>query len=488
MTALTNTIWHEWRTRLSRPAVVAALVFFVLMLIYGAVSGRSERNAQLDAAANHQVEVSAAMVKWLGDLQALETQGAASGVPPWSGSAMDVTFASSLPVAPLSDFAIGQSDLLPHLGALSLWDPDIRLFSRYEIEDPVALSLGAFDIGKAVLLVLPLLLIVLCFDVLSSDTDSNRLSLLLAQGARVRSLVWSRLLIRAGIVLLLLVVVAAVALILPGREISVVRRLPAFALWLACALLYAAFWIALLAYIASRNGAGEVNVMLALLAWCGFTLILPACASAIAEVIYPAPSRIEHLAEARDIEIETELVETDISKRFVTDHPDMVIDSASEMPGYVRTAFFVTSAVDAATRPVLARFEDAAAKRDEVLSALRYTSPAIIVHGAFNDLAGTSSARHRSYMRQARAHKAAYAEQVAEYVVAGRRLPVDVAASLRPFRFEEESASAVLDRNRRALIFLGLVTILLSIVADRRLRATKDMGRITHVMATAAQR
>jgi ABC-2 type transport system permease protein len=217
-------------------------------------------------------------------------------------------------------------------------------------------------------------------------------------------------------------------------------------------------------------------------------LILPACASAIAEVIYPAPSRIEHLAEARDIEIETELVETDISKRFVTDHPDMVIDSASEMPGYVRTAFFVTSAVDAATRPVLARFEDAAAKRDEVLSALRYTSPAIIVHGAFNDLAGTSSARHRSYMRQARAHKAAYAEQVAEYVVAGRRLPVDVAASLRPFRFEEESASAVLDRNRRALIFLGLVTILLSIVADRRLRATKDMGRITHVMATAAQR
>jgi hypothetical protein len=119
---------------------------------------------------------------------------------------------------------------------------------------------------------------------------------------------------------------------------------------------------------------------------------------------------------------------------------------------------------------------------------LRYTSPAIIVHGAFNDLAGTSSARHRSYMRQARAHKAAYAERVAEYVVAGRRLPVHVASSLRPFQFQEEPASAVLDRNLLALLFLGLVTVALSIAADRRLRATKDMGRSTHLRAATAQR
>lgn len=475
MTALTNTIWHECRTRLSRPVVVVSLMFFMLMLLYGAINGRIERGAWLDAAANHEIEVAGAMASWLGDLQALEERGSASGVPPWSGSAMDVTFASSLPVAPLGDFAVGQSDLLPHVGALSLWDPDIRMFSRYEIEDPVALALGGFDIGKAVLLVLPLLLIVLCFDVLSSDTDSNRLSLLLAQGARVRSLVWSRLSIRAAVVLMLLIMSATVVLLFPGREISVARRLPAFSLWLVCALLYGAFWIALLAFIVSRNARGEINVMVALLAWCGITLILPACATAIAEVIHPAPSRVKHLAEARDLEIDTELAESNLSQRFVMDHPDLVIDDASQMPAYVRTAFFVTSAVDDATRPVLAGFEAAAARRDDVLSLLRYISPAIIVHGAFNEIAGTSSARHRRYVAQARAHKAAYARQVAEYVVAGRRLPVAVAASLPQFRFQEEPAGAVLGRNLPALIFLGFVTVALLIAADRRLRGLARM-------------
>ena len=152
---------HEWRTRLARPAALASLAAFAAILIYAAISGRIERDARASAIAGHEAQASDAMERWLADLQALETRGAQSGVPPWSASPMDLEFPSSLPPAPLADFAIGQADLLPSAGKLSLWDPDVRLFSRYEFEDPVSLALGALDLSKAVVLLLPLLMIVL---------------------------------------------------------------------------------------------------------------------------------------------------------------------------------------------------------------------------------------------------------------------------------------------------------------------------------------
>ena len=113
---------HEWKTRLSRPAVLASLLFFAATLLYGATSGRVERDARAVAIASHEASVLDTMAGWHAAWKALEEKGPQSGVPPWAASAMDVTFSTSLPPAPLGDFAIGQSDLFPSTGAVSLWD------------------------------------------------------------------------------------------------------------------------------------------------------------------------------------------------------------------------------------------------------------------------------------------------------------------------------------------------------------------------------
>jgi hypothetical protein len=210
--------------------------------------------------------------------------------------------------------------------------------------------------------------------------------------------------------------------------------------------------------------------MVLLLAWAGFTLILPASVAAVTESLYPAPSRLAYLAEAREIEIETELAEPNIANRMVLDHPDLFVSDADDIPSYVRTAFLVTSMVDKATRDVLATFENAASQRSEALRFLRFVSPAIVVHGLFNDIAGVSSARHQRYMAQARALKAVYAEQAGRYILAGQRLPLHEADSLPTFHFEDEDVRAIARRSLGAWLVLGLVTGLLLLIADRRLR------------------
>jgi hypothetical protein len=107
---------------------------------------------------------------------------------------------------------------------------------------------------------------------------------------------------------------------------------------------------------------------------------------------------------------------------------------------------------------------------------LHYASPTIIVHGLFNDIAGTSSVRHRRYATQVREFKATYAARTGPYIVAGKRLPADDAAKLPAFRFEGETAARIVQRNTPALLFLALVASMLLALADRNIRAIKELG------------
>jgi ABC-2 type transport system permease protein len=194
----------EWKLSIGRPASWVLFALFAALLIYAASNGKSRLDNRLDAIGRHQTEVSQTMSTWQTSLEQKEAGGDQTGVTPRTGAAMDVRFSSYLPQAPLADFAIGQSDILPYLSTISLATPDIRIFSRYEFEDPVSLMLGGFDLSTAIIVLLPLLLIVVCFDLISADRDANRLGLTLSQGVSISSLFWNRLLLRSGMVLLVL--------------------------------------------------------------------------------------------------------------------------------------------------------------------------------------------------------------------------------------------------------------------------------------------
>ena len=465
---LLDLISHDCKTRIARPASLLALVLFVALLAYAASRGSAAQRGQTAAIAAHQTTITAQMQQWHQDLVALEKLGESSGVSPWAGSAMDLSFPSSLPPAPLGDFAIGQADLLPYTGAISLWDLDVRLFSKYQFADPVALALGGFDLARAILLLLPLVLIVLCYDVLSSERDSSRLALLLAQGANLRQLFWLRLLLRGGLVLGLAYLPAAFALVWSPAAHDMGQRLLYFAPWCLCVFLYAACWLGFIALVAARNQHGGSNILLLLLSWTACCLVIPAMATLITESLYPTPSRAAYLAETRALENETTLAEAQIANGFINDHPEMMLAANSSIPAYVRTAFLVTTRVDRATQPVLAAFERSAQRREQSLGWLAYLSPTIITHRLFNELTGTSWARFLAYQTQARAMKASYAQLVAPSVLAGKRLPLQLAANLPSFQFNDQALSSILARNAGGLLALALLAAACLLLAHRR--------------------
>ena len=471
-----ETFKYEWKVQFRNLAALSIFLIFLGLLFYGGLAGSAERDARISVIEAHDSNVIKAMDAWLSDLRRLEEGIDTENLPPTTGSAMDVVFASSLPQEPLSDFAVGQSDLLPFVGEISLWDPDIRLFSKYEFADPVGLALGSFDISKAVILFLPLLLIVFCFDVVSADRDSNRLSLTILQVTNLRRLFWQRFVFRASVVLVFTLTSAFIILAINSGYTAFGDRLPIFGVWALSVLFYGIFWCMLIALTASFNNSGEFNVLSLLGLWVGLTLIIPAAGSSVAETLYPTPSRLAYLAEAREVENEARLREADVANEFMLDHPELLVNLESEFPARVSSAFLVTSTVDEATRPIVASFEEALLERDRVLSLFSYLSPAVGVHGALNEIAGTSSRRHQSYLTQARKFKADYAGLVGPDVVAKRAISSEVFDSLSKFQFVEDSLLDRLDKSIKPIIFLLALSIGMLLLTNRRLRCINPIS------------
>ncbi|MCY4356225.1 MAG: DUF3526 domain-containing protein [Gammaproteobacteria bacterium] len=469
-----NVIGYEWKLQFGNGASALLMLIFAAVLIYGGLTGKAARDVRSAAISAHHEALSVEREDWLRNLNELERLGPAANVPPDTGSAMHVVFASSLPQMPLADFAVGQSDLLPYVGEISLWNPDIRLFSKYEFANPVALALGGFDISRAIILFLPLLLVVFCFDVIAADRDARRLGLAVVQGGSIRGLFWQRLLFRGALVLILTLFCALLMLVF-GQQPALIERLPAFGLWVLLVLAYALFWLLLIAFVASFNRSGVFNMLSLLGLWAGLTLVIPAAGSALAEALYPTPSRLAYLAEAREVENETRLQVAEVANEFMMDHPELLVNQSSRIPSYVKSSYLVTSKVDEATRPIVDEFDDALASREQVLGVFRFLSPAVAVHGLFNELAGTSAERHQQYLNQARQFKADYAEMAGTNIVAMMPVDSEFSQALPRFQFADEPLGSRMGRGLGPIVVLLMLCVVLAFTAHRQLRAASPL-------------
>jgi len=136
----------------------------------------------------------------------------------------------------------------------------------------------------------------------------------------------------------------------------------------------------------------------------------------------------------------------------------------------------VTSTVDEATRPIVTSFEEALSERERALSLFGYLSPAVGIHGAFNEIAGTSSKRHQSYLRQARNFKADYAELVGPDVVAKRPVSSELFESVSPFKFIEDTLLERLGQSIGPLLFFLLLSIGTLLLTNRRLKSISPIS------------
>ena len=462
---------QEFRSLFRDHLQLVLVGLYVVTCGYAVVQGAQYRADIESSALQFVAEERAENDDWRNRVVAIEAGDVESEDDRWAGLAMDITRPAVAEPGLLADFAHGISDVQPYATRVSLWRSFERLFGNYQFQNPNEIRAGQVDLSFVVLFVMPLLMIAMCFSLLSDDRDSGRLGLVLSQPLSVRDLVSARLSVRLGIVFSITIAALVSALFLGHEGWPNSARLQRFLIWLTIAVLYFAAWSSVIFWGISLNRQGEASALMLVGIWVLNSLVGPASISSAAQVIYPAPSQLDFLSTAREASSAAYRSKSEVMKGMLLDHPELNVDNYT-IPEYIRTSFLVTQAVDRSVQPVLEEFDQSQDTRRRFLNYVQYLAPSAVAMRAMNLTSGTDLGRQIRFEREVREYKLEIAEFVEANVLAGERLSVAQIDAIPDFEFEELGIVDTIQRAGSPVLFLLLIAALF------RHFAVKNMKRL----------
>ncbi len=460
----TALIFQENLTFLRRGPALLVVALLLLALIYAGWSGdrwRDARAANLDAFEAQAHESLDAFRAQLADIEAGTIEPS-----PYDANPMSILIPAVLPPASLADFAVGHADLHPASAELSTWRNQSSVFGRYQFDNPTTLSSSAFDVAMVIVVLLPLLMIAVSFDVLARERSRGSLGMLLAAPVGMRDLVWTRLLFRNGI---LWAVAAIVMITLAVANDGGGDRFSRLVIWFGVSFLYLSLWLALIAYCVARFRSATATAGALIGVWLLFTLALPASIATLTEALYPTPSRLAFLSEIRTAQGETNRNLAEVTEGFLMDHPDLSVGDEG-LPSFYRAAFLSNQAARENTQPIIEAYEAARSGRDRTVRWAQYLSPAIIAQRLLHLSAGADLNRQHRFQSQVQESLDHLGEALGPSVVSRNRLPLADFDRLESFVFKDISAGQIAAGAAGPALFLLLATLAVGSAANRRLK------------------
>lgn len=299
------------------------------------------------------------------------------------------------PPLPLGALAVGQADLQPMYVRIDFNSifPD----AMYDLRNPHELRLGAFDLAFVLTYLVPLGLIALTATRLTGEQDSGILRLIAAQPIRPLTVAAAKYSAIGLFSLICVVGGAAIALALQRQS------MPSLNLMLVgiAVCLWVSLWIALSAYVATLWRGAIASIVVLMLTWGAMTVLLPAAAALLVEVIHPAPSRIGYIDSSRqamdgfyDNEFKLHAAWLTRSPKFAAASPDVV--KSAEVKRFARDHYYRQSLL-----PQRELFESHARAVLNTSDRLRLLSPAMMLDGMLQSVAGTDMSRHTAFIAAA---------------------------------------------------------------------------------------
>jgi ABC-2 type transport system permease protein len=454
---------QEARLLMREPAFHLVLGLLTLFMLVAALNGRAESERQhqsFQALAAQQAESIAERRAAAEEEEQQIAAGEEASTSPWGprsawGLGRYQGARLAIEPAPLVGLAVGQSDLAPatyHVttGAAAAQAPEGRPAS------PFRLLVGGLDAAFVVLYLLPLLLLVVTFDLLAADRERGTLRLLMAGPLRLPALAGARALVRGGLVLAAAVILLTLAFALTGEGAA------RFVLFILATVLYGAFWIALAVAVNARGWPSATNAAVLAGAWLVLVVVVPALVHTAAGALYPPPSRAAYVAAQRTANAEGLRESRQAMARFLDNHPDLAAAPVGDEPSYPMAAAARDQAVADALAPIEAADRERRERRAAFTGVLRFLSPTLLTHDALLEAAGTGRGRQRHVEAQVAAFRARWTEHfLGRYFTNNVFRAVDYAA-IPQFAFTEEPASEVLRRSAGPLAALFLAVLLLA--------------------------
>jgi len=482
MAAQGNSWGREWRLLQREPALTILAVVFAALALFAAINGASWARFQHRTIATLRAEETQRIDSVAALLPRLEA-GPVAGVTPFNdprSAAVSGRASLSrwlvLPPTSLQPLAVGQSDLFPYFIRLTTQSRQSTVVND-EIENPLTLLTGRLDLSFVTLVVFPLLVLALTYNVVSLEREQGTLALLMSQPVVASRVLLRKLLVRSGVLLVLASVIALGAALGTGATLTTPETAARFAWWLTIVVCYGAFWCAVALVVNAKVRSSAASAVAVLGVWFALIVGIPALSSAFVAVRYPVPSRISLATALRAAENEQASKrpsKADALADFLVEHPQYRGAAKADSSNPQVIAVSMTDRLEQRIAPVFADFEARLRARQDAADRLRLLSPALAAQSALLDAAGTGPSRYRRFEEQWKGAHDAWRGYFNRKVFAGESMAAADVAQLPVFAYSDQPIAALTGRLALSLAAIVVPALLLGVWGYRALGALRS--------------
>ena len=445
------------RIRRSRGAW-AILAFALIASLYAVWSGVSWRATHSASLLAYEQQIDAKRQGWQQTNAQVE---AGERVPmPLDARPSMVEFPATHTVGALGHLAVGKAEMSPTRVNISPLKNQNLMIERYGFENPTTLTLGRFDLAFFVVVVLPLLIIALSFDIIAADRARGTINLLLSTQVSKRHIIATRLAIRNGLLIALTGIATALGLAAAPQTSASFGLL-----WIGVSLAYCLFWSVLIYLVVCRAPRSEACAATLVSLWMLLVFAVPALATSAGEALYPLPSKLAYLSEARVAQNDAWKQYQELTANYLRDHPDLSQNKQEAPMLKFALAYFLANEQEIAnTASIIAAFDERFLQRSRFVDRLQYLSPAILAQRALFRIAGSDFDRSQAFLAQTRKALTELNDALRPAILSNNRISSDQFAALPEFRFTPATFADVLRQVLLPTLFLvfcaGLFVVL----------------------------
>lgn len=459
---------YEWRNLSADRAPLSVALVLGAAIAYGAFNGSQWVRFQKETVAAALAEERTRLAGIRGEIPKIEagekkvTAFNDPRQPQAFGRTLGLRYAV-MPPAPLAALAIGQSDLHPYYFKVSTNSKETFL-NNDEIENPVHLLAGRFDLAFVLLYLFPLVILAFSYNIVSAEKEAGTLALTLSQPVSLVRVVLGKLALRAVFLLALAVGLSVAGVLIGGADLAAEGAMVRLLLWIGVTAAYGAFWFALAIAVNALGRGSSANAVALAGLWLLFVVVAPSVLNVAVKAAYPVPSRVELIQAIRVAGDEAARQGSKLLARYFEDHPELAPQETGSGAGpadFGALQVAVSDATERRVQRVLAAFDRQLANQQRMVDRFRFLSPAIVAQSAFNDLAGSSAHRYRHFLGQVDDYHRRWRDFFLPRIIRKEKLSAGDLDRLPAFSYQDEATASV--AARLAVAFPGLVVPALTV-------------------------
>ncbi|UYQ90973.1 ABC transporter permease subunit [Chitinophaga horti] len=364
---------------------------------------------------------------------------------------------------PFTSLAIGQKDNFPFYHSLAGYDANIYTAAPTDIQNPVKLLAGNFDLSFVIIYLLPLFIIAIGYNVLSGEKETHTFTLLRVQGSAKRVLS-DKLMFQAALLIICTIIMCGCAFIVNGitRTATITQMIS----WMLIAAIYILFWCSIVYFVASLQRSSATNALVLGGTWILLLLLVPsvihksvssAHEQELAQTMFNSRG---DLPTARDLD-SAQLI--DSFNRLKHDYPIPAMnDTGSSAQRFYENLM---------RREIQTRFDNELGKaviRSQVneynrAMSLNWVNPVFAIQNAFNQLGNSEINNYHHYLAEAETYQTKRRYHLNNYAIQGKAFGMDDYLNVPEFKLTH-SGPAPMDLLRllAPVMLLSLVLVLLA--------------------------